>query len=171
MKKIALFSLLVLALVQCTPDPNERTLESRLHGSWTGVKIDNHLTAQGLWDTLHPHTTSYLTMTFDTLSGSFVVDSAGIVLDSASFSIGSDSSITVVGATNASRWSIDKNMISAFGQPLLQELESNFTGNQKSQILYVSENELQLYFEKLLPVNYQGFQATMKLRHTEYWFK
>lgn len=169
MKKLILLALGAFALVQCTDDMPEQSLESRIGWDWTGVRIENHLIAQGLWDTLHPHSTTYLTMSIDTLNKTFIIDSSGVVLDSATFTIGSDSTITVVGAYNASRWSIDKQMISAFGQPLLAELEDNFTGNQQSKILYVDENELQLYFEKLLPVNYQGFQATMKLKHTEYW--
>lgn len=170
MMKNGLYILLALSLASCTKTtPTQKSLEERLHGNWYGVEITNHLIAQGLWDTLHPHSISHLTATFDTLNGTFVVDSSGVVLDSAQMTVGADSSITILGAVNAVDWSFDRTLINAFGQPILQQLESSFTGNQKSKIIYISDSELHMYFEKVIPVSYQGFQANMELRHTEYW--
>jgi len=160
-----------LFFTACTKDPVVKSLEERLHGDWHGVRIENHLIAQGLWDTIHPHSTTDLIATFDTLAGTFVVDSLGQTLDSASLVIAADSTFTVSGADNAIDWSFDRSLINGTGLPILDQLEASFTGNQKFDIEFISDDELELYFVKLIPVNYQGFQATMELRHTEYWQK
>ncbi len=81
----------------------------------------------------------------------FVVDSLGETVDSASLVIDSDSVITVIGAVNAIDWSFDRKLINAFGQPVLQQLEANFNGNQKFKILTITEDELVLYFDEVIP--------------------
>ena len=167
MKKLLLLS--ALALVACQKPQNVQRMEELLHGDWYGVEVTNHLIAQGLWDTLHPHSITDVIATFDTLNGTFVVDSAGTMADSASLVIDSDSVITVLGATNAIDWSFDRQLINNFGQPVLQQLEAQFTGNQKFKILRLTEDELILYFDEVVPVSFQGFTADMELRHTEYW--
>ena len=99
MNKLLFLSL--LALMVCKKPQIVQRMEELLHGDWHGVKITNHLIAQGLWDTLHPHSTTDLLSSFDTLNGTFIVDSLGKTLDSASLVIDSDSIITVIGADNA----------------------------------------------------------------------
>ena len=169
MKKFLFLSL--LALMACKKPENVQRMEELLHGDWHGVEITNHLIAQGLWDTLHPHSTTDLIATFDTLNGTFVVDSLGRTADSASLIIDSDSVITVIGAVNAIDWSFDRQLINDFGQPVLEQLEAQFTGNQKFKILTITEDELVLYFDEVIPVSIGGFTADMELRHTEYWQK
>ena len=151
MKKFLCLSL--LALMACKKPENVQRMEELLHGDWHGVEITNHLIAQGLWDTLHPHSTTDLIATFDTLNGTFVVDSLGRTADSASLVIDSDSVITVIGAVNAIDWSFDRQLINDFGQPVLEQ------------------DELILYFDEVIPVSIGGFTADMELRHTEYWQK
>lgn len=168
MKKLS-FLLLAALTLACQKDPEVQRLEELLHGPWHGVEITNHLIAQGLWDTLHPHSTTDLIATFDTLNNTYVVDSLGQTKDSATLVINSDSVITVFGATNAVDWSFDRQLISAFGQPVLEDLEASFTGNQKFKILSITEDELVLYFDQVIPVSYGQFTADMELRHTEYW--
>lgn len=169
MKKL-LFCCLVL-LLGCQKPENVQRMEVLLHGAWHGVEITNHLIAQGLWDTLHPHSTTDLIATFDTLNNTFVVDSLGRTADSATLVIDSDSVITVVGADNAIDWSFDRQLINDFGQPVLDQLEASFNGNQKFKILSITEDELILYFDEVIPVSIQGFTADMELRHTQYWQK
>ena len=100
-------------------------MEELLHGDWYGIEVTNHLIAQGLWDTLHPHSITDLIGSFDTLNGTFVVDSLGKRLDSADLVIDSDSIITITGAVNAVDWSFDRQLINDVGQPVLQQLEAN----------------------------------------------
>jgi len=169
MKKLLFLSL--LALMACKKPENVQRMEELLHGDWHGVEITNHLIAQGLWDTLHPHSTTDLIATFDTLNGTFVVDSLGRTADSASLIIDSDSVITVIGAVNAIDWSFDRQLINDFGQPVLEQLEAQFTGNQKFKILRLTEDELVLYFDEVIPVSIAGFTADMELRHMQYWQK
>ena len=169
MKKFLFLSL--LALMACKKPENVQRMEELLHGDWHGVEITNHLIAQGLWDTLHPHSTTDLIATFDTLNGTFVVDSLGRTADSASLIIDSDSVITVIGAVNAIDWSFDRQLINDFGQPVLEQLEAQFTGNQKFKILRLTEDELVLYFDEVIPVSIAGFTADMELRHMQYWQK
>jgi predicted component of type VI protein secretion system len=97
------------------------------------------------------------------------VDSLGETLDSADLVIDSDSVITVNGAVNAIDWSFDRQLINDFGQPVLQQLEANWNGNQKFKILKITEDELWLYFDDVIPVTIAGFTADMELRHTQYW--
>lgn len=170
MKKLLFLSLIFVA-VSCKKPPHVERMEVLLHGDWHGVEITNHLIAQGLWDTLHPHLTTDMIATFDTLNMTFVVDSAGSIVDSAALTIDSDSVITVVGADNAIDWSFDRKLINNFGQPVLEQLEAGFNGNQKFKILSISEDELILYFDEVIPVTFQGFTADMELRHTQYWQK
>ena len=169
MKKLLFLSL--LALMACKKPENVQRMEELLHGDWHGVEITNHLIAQGLWDTLHPHSISDLIATFDTLNGTFVVDSLGRTADSASLIIDSDSVITVIGAVNAIDWSFDRQLINDFGQPVLEQLEAQFTGNQKFKILRLTQDELILYFDEVIPVSIAGFTADMELRHMQYWQK
>ena len=169
MKKVLLLSALVL--LSCTKPENVQRMEELLHGDWYGVEITNHLIAQGLWDTLHPHSTTDLIATFDTLNNTFVVDSLGRTADSATLVIDGDSVITVIGADNAIDWSFDRQLINDFGQPVLDQLEASFNGNQKFKILRLNETELVLYFEEVIPVSIQGFTADMELRHMQYWQK
>jgi len=169
MKKLLFLSL--LALMACKKPENVQRMEELLHGDWHGVEITNHLIAQGLWDTLHPHSITDLIATFDTLNGTFVVDSLGRTADSASLIIDSDSVITVIGAVNAIDWSFDRQLINDFGQPVLEQLEAQFTGNQKFKILRLTEDELVLYFDEVIPVSIAGFTADMELRHMQYWQK
>lgn len=169
MKKLLFFTSLVL--LSCERPAEVQRMEELLHGDWHGVEITNHLIAQGLWDTLHPHLTRDLIATFDTLHGTFVVDSLGETVDSAALIIDSDSVLTVVGADNAIDWSFDRSLINAFGQPVLEQLEANFNGNQKFKILSISEDELILYFDEVIPISFQNFTADMELRHTQYWQK
>jgi hypothetical protein len=169
MKKLLLLSALVF--LSCTKPENVQRMEVLLHGDWYGVEITNHLIAQGLWDTLHPHTTADLIATFDTLNNTFVVDSLGRTADSASLVIDSDSVITVVGADNAIDWSFDRQLINDFGQPVLDQLEASFNGNQKFKILSITEDEVVLYFDEVIPVSIGTFTADMELRHTEFWQK
>jgi hypothetical protein len=169
MKKVLLLSALVL--LSCTKPENVQRMEELLHGDWYGVEITNHLIAQGLWDTLHPHSTTDLIATFDTLNNSFVVDSLGRTADSATLVIDGDSVITVIGADNAIDWSFDRQLINDFGQPVLDQLEASFNGNQKFKILRLNETELVLYFDEVIPVSIQGFTADMELRHMQYWQK
>ena len=135
------------------------------------MEITNHLIAQGLWDTLHPHSTTDLIATFDTLNNTFVVDSLGATMDSAQLVIDGDSVITVIGAVNAIDLSFDRQLINDFGQPVLDQLEASFNGNQKFKILRLTEDELVLYFDEVIPVSIQGFTADMELRHMQYWQK
>ena len=169
MKK--LFFLSALLLLGCKKPDNVQRMEVLLHGDWHGVEITNHLIAPGLFDTLHPHNTSDLISSFDTLNGTFIVDSLGKTLDSASLTIDSDSVITVIGADNAVDWSFDRKLIIDIGLPILADLESKFTGNQKFKILEINEEELILYFDEIVPISYQGFTADIELRHTQYWHK
>jgi len=169
MKKALLLSALVL--LSCTKPENVQRMEELLHGDWYGVEITNHLIAQGLWDTLHPHSTTDLIATFDTLNNTFVVDSLGRTADSATLVIDGDSVITVIGADNAIDWSFDRQLINDFGQPVLDQLEASFNGNQKFKILRLNETELVLYFDEVIPVSIQGFTADMELRHMQYWQK
>ena len=136
MKKLLLFASLVL--LSCTKPANVQRMEELLHGDWHGVEITNHLIAQGLWDTLHPHSTTDLIATFDTLNNTFVVDSLGRTADSANLVIDGDSVITVIGADNAIDWSFDRQLINGFGQPVLDQLEASFNGNQNFKILLYS---------------------------------
>ena len=169
MKKLFFFSALIL--LGCKKPDNVQRMEVLLHGDWHGVEITNHLIAPGLFDTLHPHNTSDLISSFDTLNGTFIVDSLGKTLDSASLTIDSDSVITVIGADNAVDWSFDRKLIIDIGLPILADLESKFTGNQKFKILEINEEELILYFDEIVPISYQGFTADIELRHTQYWHK
>ena len=169
MKKVVILCSLVL--LSCTKPENVQRMEVLLHGDWYGVEITNHLIAQGLWDTLHPHSTTDLIGTFDTLNNTFVVDSLGATMDSAQLVIDSDSVITVIGAVNAIDWSFDRQLINDFGQPVLDQLEASFNGNQKFKILRLTEDELVLYFDEVIPVSIQGFTADMELRHMQYWQK
>ena len=169
MKKVLLLSALVL--FSCTKPENVQRMEELLHGDWYGVEITNHLIAQGLWDTLHPHSTTDLIATFDTLNNTFVVDSLGRTADSATLVIDGDSVITVIGADNAIDWSFDRQLINDFGQPVLDQLEASFNGNQKFKILRLNETEVVLYFDEVIPVSIQGFTADMELRHMQYWQK
>ena len=169
MKKVLLLSALVL--LSCTKPENVQRMEELLHGDWYGVEITNHLIAQGLWDTLHPHSTTDLIATFDTLNNTSVVDSLGRTADSATLVIDGDSVITVIGADNAIDWSFDRQLINDFGQPVLDQLEASFNGNQKFKILRLNETELVLYFDEVIPVSIQGFTADMELRHMQYWQK
>ena len=169
MKKVLLLSALVL--LSCKKPENVQRMEELLHGDWYGVEITNHLIAQGLWDTLHPHSTTDLIATFDTLNNTFVVDSLGRTADSATLVIDGDSVITVIGADNAIDWSFDRQLINDFGQPVLDQLEASFNGNQKFKILRLNETELVLYFDEVIPVSIQGFTADMELRHMQYWQK
>ena len=169
MKKVVILCSLVL--LSCTKPENVQRMEVLLHGDWYGVEITNHLIAQGLWDTLHPHSTTDLIATFDTLNNTFVVDSLGATMDSAQLVIDGYSVITVIGAVNAIDWSFDRQLINDFGQPVLDQLEASFNGNQKFKILRLTEDELVLYFDEVIPVSIQGFTADMELRHTQYWQK
>ena len=169
MKKLLLFTSLVL--LSCTKPANVQRMEELLHGDWYGLEITNHLIAQGLWDTLHPHSTPNLIATFDTLNNTFVVDSLGRTADSANLVIDGDSVITVIGADNAIDWSFDRQLINDFGQPVLDQLEASFNGNQNFKILRLTQDELVLYFDEVIPVSIQGFTADMELRHTQYWQK
>jgi hypothetical protein len=169
MKKLLLFASLVL--LSCTKPANVQRMEELLHGDWHGVEITNHLIAQGLWDTLHPHSITDLIATFDTLNNTFVVDSLGRTADSANLVIDGDSVITVIGADNAIDWSFDRQLINGFGQPVLDQLEASFNGNQNFKILRLTQDELVLYFDEVIPVSIQGFTADMELRHTQYWQK
>jgi len=169
MKKF--FFLSLLALMACKKPENVQRMEELLHGDWHGVEITNQLIAPGLFDTLHPHSTSDLISSFDTLNGTFIVDSLGKTLDSASLVIDSDSVITVIGADNAVDWSFDRKMIIDIGLPILADLESQFTGNQKFKILKITDDELILYFDEVVPISYQGFTADIEMKHTQYWHK
>ena len=169
MKKVVI--LFGLVLLSCTKPENVQRMEVLLHRDWYGVEITNHLIAQGLWDTLHPHSTTDLIATFDTLNNTFVVDSLGATMDSAQLVIDGDSVITVIGAVNAIDWSFDRQLINDFGQPVLDQLEASFNGNQKFKILRLTEDELVLYFDEVIPVSIQGFTADMELRHMQYWQK
>jgi hypothetical protein len=42
---------------------------------------------------------------------------------------------------------------------------------QNFKILSITEDELVLYFDEVIPVSIQGFTADMELRHTQYWQK
>ena len=169
MKKLVLLLLPALAFLSCRKPENVQRMEELLHGDWYGVEITNQLIAPGLFDTLHPHSTVDLISTFDTLNGTFIIDSLGTILDSASLHIDSDSVITVLGADNAVDWSFDREMIIDIGLPILEDLENQFTGNQKFKILNISEDELILYFDEVVPISYQGFTADIEMRHTQYW--
>ena len=169
MKKLILLLLPALAFLSCRKPENVQRMEELLHGDWYGVEITNQLIAPGLFDTLHPHSTVDLISTFDTLNGTFIIDSLGTILDSASLHIDSDSVITVLGADNAVDWSFDREMIIDIGLPILEDLENQFTGNQKFKILNISEDELILYFDEVVPISYQGFTADIEMRHTQYW--
>jgi hypothetical protein len=39
---------------------------------------------------------------------------------------------------------------------------------QNFKILSITEDELVLYFDEVIPVSIQGFTADMELRHTQY---
>ena len=168
MNKLLFLSL--LALMACKKPQNVQRMEELMHEDWHGIEITNHLIAQGLWNTLHPHSTTDLISSCDTLNGTFIVDSLGKTLDSASLVIDSDSIITVSGADNAVDWSFDRKMIIDIGLPIRADLESQFNGNQKFKILSITEDELVLYFNEV-PISYQGCTADIEMRHTQYWQK
>jgi hypothetical protein len=54
---------------------------------------------------------------------------------------------------------------------VLDSLRSLFSGAQTFHVLQLTEDEATFYFDTIIPIEYQGFQATMELRHTEYWQK
>jgi len=56
-------------------------------------------------------------------------------------------------------------------KPVLDQLEASFNGNQKFKILRLTEDELVLYFDEVIPVSIGTFTADMELRHTEFWQK
>jgi len=62
-------------------------------------------------------------------------------------------------------------MIIDIGLPILADLESQFTGNQKFKILKITDDELILYFDEVVPISYQGFTADIEMKHTQYWHK
>lgn len=167
-KTILLFAIALFCSCE-EEQENVQRMEELLHGDWYGIEVTNHLIAQGLWDTLHPHSITDLIGSFDTLNGTFVVDSLGKRLDSADLVIDSDSIITITGAVNAVDWSFDRQLINDVGQPVLQQLEANWNGNQKFKILTITESELLLYFDEVVPVSIAGFTADVELRHTQYW--
>ena len=127
MKKLLFATALTLGLFSCdtnTPEPG--TLE-KLQGDWYGVEITNHLIAQGLWDTIHPQSTTMMTLGIDTLTSTAIVDSAGTTLDTAALVVNNDS-VTVTGNTSNLGWAFDADLISAFGQPVLDSLRVLFNG-------------------------------------------
>jgi len=173
MKKLAtLLFASTIALTAC--DTNNQApagTNEKLQGNWYGVEISNQLVAQGLWDTLHYHNTSMMTLSLDTADGSIVVDSAGTVLDTAMLVVNNDSSLTITGNTSNLGWAFDADLINAFGQPVLDSLRTLFTGEQNFKVLTLTEDDAVFYFDTIIPVNYGTFQANMELRHTEYWQK
>jgi len=171
MKRILLSLLAGATLLSCdTTTPEPGTLE-KLQGDWYGVEITNHLIAQGLWDTLHPHSTTMMTLSLDTLSSTAIVDSAGTVLDTASLVVNNDSSITVTSNASNLSWAFDADLINAFGQPVLDSLKVLFTGEQRFQVHLLTEDEAIFYFDTIIPIQFGTFSANMELRHTEYWQK
>lgn len=172
MKKLLLLTLFFVAFLGCEreTEPPFR-MEERLHGNWRGYRINNHLIAKGLWDTLHPHSISGMIATFDTLNNYWQVDSFGEVVDTGRLVINTDSVMTVEGAQNAVDWSFDRTMIDNSGTAILSQLEAAFSGNMEYQIMRLNDFELILYFDTVVPINYGGFEADVELRHTEYWRK
>jgi hypothetical protein len=170
MKKRFLAFAAFAALLSCdtgtAPPPGTY---AKLHGTWYGVEITNHLIAQGQWDTLHPHSTTYMTLSLDTLNGTVLVDSAGTVLDTASLVVNSDSTITVTGNRSNLGWAFDADLINNLGQPVLDSLRILFTGEQKFHVMLPTEDEAIFFFDTVVPVQYGNFSANMELRHTEYW--
>ena len=171
-KLIPFLFALSIALTACeTTNQAPKGTNEKLQGNWYGVEISNQLIAQGLWDTLHYHNTSMMTLNLDTADGSIVVDSAGTVLDTAMLVVNNDSSLTITGNTSNLGWAFDSDLINAFGQPVLDSLRTLFTGEQTFKVLTLTEDEAVFYFDTVIPVNYGSFQANMELRHTEYWQK
>lgn len=171
MKKLLFALALTVGLTSCdtnTPEPG--TLE-KLQGDWYGVEITNHLIAQGLWDTIHPQSITMMTLGIDTLTSTAIVDSAGTTLDTAALVVNNDSSITVTGNTSNMGWAFDADLISAFGQPVLDSLRVLFTGEQRFHVHMLTEDEAIFYFDTIIPIQFGTFNANMELRHTEYWQK
>ena len=42
---------------------------------------------------------------------------------------------------------------------------------KNSKFFRLTEDELVLYFDEVIPVSIQGFTADMELRHMQYWQK
>ena len=142
MKKL-LFALAITAsLASCDTNTAEPGTLEKLQGDWYGVEITNHLIAQGLWDTIHPQSITMMTLGIDTLTSTAIVDSAGITLDTAALVVNNDSSITVTGNTSNLGWAFDADLISAFGQPVLDSLRVLFTGEQRFHVHMLTEDEL-----------------------------
>ena len=53
-KTILLFAIALFCSCE-EEQENVQRMEELLHGDWYGIEVTNHLIAQGLWDTLHPH--------------------------------------------------------------------------------------------------------------------
>ena len=58
----------------------------------------------------------------------------------------------MLGADNAVGRSFDRKMIIDIGLSILADLEAQFTGNQKFEILNITEDELILYFDEVVPI-------------------
>ena len=130
MKRLLLLSALAFALSNCDTTPRDASTLEKLHGDWYGVEITNYLINQGVWDTLHPHPTTMMTLTLDTGNSTVVIDSAGTVLDTAQLTINNDSSITINSNASNLGWAFDASLINAVGQPVLDSLSQLFTGEQ-----------------------------------------
>ena len=141
--------------------PEPGTLE-KLQGDWYGVEITNHLIAQGLWDTIHPQSITMMTLGIDTLTSTAIVDSAGTTLDTAALVVDNDSSITVTGNTSNLGWAFDADLISAFGQPVLDSLRVLFRGEKGFLFLILLEEEASFYFDTIFPFPFEMFFCFFK---------
>ena len=171
MKRLLLLSVLAFALANCDTTPRDASTLEKLHGNWYGVEITNYLINQGVWDTLHPHPTTMMTLTLDTGNSTVVIDSAGTVLDTAQLTINNDSSITINSNASNLGWAFDASLINAVGQPVLDSLSQLFTGEQTFKVLELTKDEAIFYFDTVIPIQVGSFSANMELRHTEYWQK
>ena len=171
MKRLLLISALAFSLSNCDTTPRDSSTLEKLHGNWYGVEITNYLINQGVWDTLHPHSTTMMTLTLDTGNSTVVIDSAGTVLDTAQLTINNDSSITINSNASNLGWAFDASLINAVGQPVLDSLSQLFTGEQTFKVLELTKDEAIFYFDTVIPIQVGSFSANMELRHTEYWQK
>lgn len=168
---LTLFSALIL-LTACDPtNPAPPGTLEKLHGTWYGVEISNHLIAQGQWDTLHYHNTTMMTLQLDTADGTVIIDSAGITLDTAQVIVNNDSTLTFISDKSNLSWAFDASLINTFGQPILDSLKQYFNGTQTFHVLNLTETEAVFYMDTVIPIQYMGFQANMELKHTQYWQK
>lgn len=171
MKKLIILAIAFAACTGCDTTPRDSSALEKLHGNWYGIEITNHLINQGVWDTLNTQSISMMTLTLDTANATVIIDSSGVILDTAQLTINNDSSITINSNASNLGWAFDSDLIGPVGQPILDSLRQLFTGEQTFQVLQLTQDEAVFYFDTVIPIQFGSFYASMELRHTQYWQK